>query len=182
MSSTDSPSCQLNYLSRGEMRAERPARRTQRDRTHASARASEKYPLFEVDWWRIGGYVAGAVVVGGLYLYGIGTVTALVTYSLALDDLAAILIVLGGVGSLLGLLWSLVRWPRVLMYEAVTVIVLQLTASRFLPAYTSLDVQTLVGGSLLYLPLVVGGGIGMYYRRYRARRPSDRSRRDRPRR
>lgn len=182
MSSSKPASRRSESTSQGEASSDRPARRSQHERSRDASRTSDKYPLFEVDWWRVGEYVVGAVVLGGLYLYGIGASLALVENPAVFDDLGAICIGLGGIGSLLGILWCLVRWPRVVLYETVIVIGGLLTATRFLPAYTSIEAWSLIYGSMLYLPLVVGGGIGVVYRRSRGRRPSDRSRRDRRRR
>lgn len=179
MSSRKPASRRSESTSQGETSSDRPARRSQRERSRDASRTSEKYPLFEVDWWRVGEYVAGAVVLGGLYLYGIGAVLALMENTAVFDDPGAILIGLGGFGSLLGILWCLVRWPRVVLYEAVIVIVGLLTATRFLPAYTSIEAGSLIGAAVVYLPLVGGGVIGVGYRRYRDRRPTNRSRRDR---
>ncbi|MFC6965116.1 hypothetical protein ACFQL7_27590 [Halocatena marina] len=158
--------------------SEQPPRR-KRERGRASSRQGDKYPLFEVDWWRVGGHVAGAFVFGGLYLFAVIVAGGMVVDPADFATPIMLLIGCGGVCYLLVVLFVLARCPRFVRDEAVASVALLLIGSRIIPRYTTIEARYLLLFAVFCAIPAVLASVWGQYTGYRARRPTDRSRRTR---
>jgi fluoride ion exporter CrcB/FEX len=151
-----------------------PVRHPERDATHHSSQEpapTEPTPLFVVDWHRVGWYVLGALVGGGGYGLALVMLIQLVVAPATLVTPAGVLFVLFIGSYLLGLIVLLVRYPRIVLAEAVTAVAILFTASGVVPGYTTVPATILIWFGVACLgPGVLAGGIHLYQRWGRTQR------------
>jgi hypothetical protein len=156
---------------------QRPSERSepggQSERTTPSRSSTEQEstappPLFAPPWRQFGWYALGAIPATMVYMFIIGVFGFLSETPGAVLTPFGIVVGLLATGCVLGFAVAIGRWPRFVMYEALTALCLFCTASTVVPDVTSIPGYLLGGMGLFWVvpgALAVGWALSLRWLR-----------------